>query len=262
VTAVDDELDGPSFDLTGKVAMVTGGGRGLGRAIAVALSAAGAEVVVTARSPEQVAEVAASLEGAGRTSHAIVCDLASPGAAGELAATVAERCGGVDVVVHAAGTQVRKPALEITHAEWDGVIALNVTAPFFLSQALMHAQLPHRPVRRHIFVASLTSSIGLANTSAYGASKAAVMGVVRSLAVEWAPLGVTVNAIQPGYFRTALTEAVFTDEARHAWVTSRIPLGHVGEGRDLGGAAVFLASDAASYVTGQAIAVDGGWLAG
>jgi gluconate 5-dehydrogenase/2-deoxy-D-gluconate 3-dehydrogenase len=262
VTTGGDELAGPSFDLTGKVALITGGGRGLGRAIAVALSAAGADVVITARSSDQISEVAALLDGLGRKSHAIESDLAAPGAADDLAAAAGERCGAVDIVVHAAGTQVRKSALEISRAEWDDVIAVNVTAPFFLSQALMRRQLPDHPVARHIFVASLTSSIGLANTSAYGASKSAVMGVVRSLAVEWAPLGVTVNAIQPGYFRTALTEAVFTDEARSAWVASRIPLGHVGEGSDLGGAAVFLASDAASYVTGQALAVDGGWLAG
>jgi 2-deoxy-D-gluconate 3-dehydrogenase len=262
VTADAGELAGPSFDLAGKVALVTGGGRGLGRAIALALSAAGAEVAVTARSSDQVEEVAALIAGAGRASHAITADLAAPEATDEVVAAVTARCGPVDVVVHAAGIQVRKAALDLSRAEWERVVTLNVTTPFFLSQALMRAQLPDHPVTRHIFVASLTSSIGLANTSAYGASKSAVMGVVRSLAVEWASLGVTVNAIQPGYFRTALTEAVFTDEARRAWVASRIPLGHEGDARDLGGAAVFLASDASSYVTGQAIAVDGGWLAG
>ena len=122
-------------------------------------------------------------------------------------------------------------------------------------------QQPDHPVARHIFVTSLTSSIGLANTAAYAASKSAAMGVVRSLAVEWAPLGVTVNAVQPGYYRTQLTEAVFADPERRAWIEARIPAGRAGVGSDLAGAVVFLASAAASYVTGQAVTVDGGWLA-
>jgi 2-deoxy-D-gluconate 3-dehydrogenase len=250
----------PSFDLTGKVALVTGGGRGLGRSIALALGAAGADVALVARSADQLEEVTALLEASGRRSGAFSADLADDDAPGRVAVAVNDRFGPVDIVVHAAGVQARKPALEIERAEWDQVLAVNVAAPFFLSQALMRAQ-PANPVRRHIFVTSLTSSIGIANTSPYGASKSAVLGVVRSLSVEWAPLGVTVNAIQPGYFRTALTEAVFADPDRLSWITARIPTGRAGEGSDLGGAVVFLASDAASYVTGHELTVDGGWLA-
>jgi 2-deoxy-D-gluconate 3-dehydrogenase len=256
-----DDLTGPSFALTDRLALVTGGGRGLGRSIALALATAGADVVVVARSSAQLSEVTGLLESHGRRCQALTADLSLPGAAEHLASEVNERCGPVDIVVHAAGVQARKPALEIERDEWDDVMTVNVTAAFFLSRSLMREQLPDHPVARHVFVTSLTSTIGIANTSAYTASKSAVMGVVRSLAVEWAPLGVTVNAIQPGYFRTALTEAVFTDPARRAWIESRIPMGRAGTGADLGGAAVFLASSAASYVTGQAIAVDGGWLA-
>jgi 2-deoxy-D-gluconate 3-dehydrogenase len=251
----------PSFDLTGRVALVTGGGRGLGRSIALALGAAGADVAVAARSSDQLDEVTAVLASTARRSGGFPTDVAAPEAAAQLAADVQGLLGPVDIVVHAAGIQARKPALEIEREEWDRVLAVNVTAPFFLSQALMRAQPSDHLVTRHLFVTSLTSSIGIANTAPYGASKSAVMGVVRSLAVEWAALGVTVNAIQPGYFRTALTEAVFDDPDRLAWITARIPTGRPGEGSDLAGAVVFLASDAASYVTGQALTVDGGWLA-
>jgi 2-deoxy-D-gluconate 3-dehydrogenase len=256
-----DDLTGPSFALTGRLALVTGGGRGLGRSIAIALAAAGADLVVAARSGTQLADVTRLLESSGVRCRAFTADLSAAGAAEQLASAVNDDCGPVDIVVHAAGIQARKPALDIERSEWDDLMTVNVTSAFFLSRSLMRLQMPDRPVSRHLFVTSLTSSIGIANTSAYTASKSAAMGVVRSLAVEWAPLGVTVNAIQPGYFRTALTEAVFTDPERRAWIESRIPMGRVGTGADLGGAAVFLASGAASYITGQAIAVDGGWLA-
>jgi 2-deoxy-D-gluconate 3-dehydrogenase len=254
------ELAGPSFDLRGRLALVTGGGRGLGRSIAVALGAAGADVALVARSQGQLAEAATVLESIGCRSSTFAADVAADGAAGEIARAVMQRCGPADIVVHAAGSQARKPALELDRAEWDHVMSVNVTAPFFLSQAMMRHQ-PDHPVARHIFVTSLTSSIGIANTAAYAASKSAAMGVVRSLAVEWAPLGVTVNAVQPGYYRTQLTEAVFADPERRSWIEARIPAGRAGVGGDLAGAVVFLASAASAYITGQAVTVDGGWLA-
>ncbi|WAX58480.1 SDR family oxidoreductase [Jatrophihabitans cynanchi] len=256
-----DEVALPSFDLSGRVALVTGGGRGLGRSIALALGQAGAEVAVAARSAPQLQHTADEIAALGARAHVLPADLAAPGASDRLAASVRERCGGVDVVVHAAGIQARKPALEVGWDEWQSLMAVNVSAGFFLSTALMRTARPERLVARHVFVASLTSSIGVANTSAYAASKSAVLGVVRSLAVEWASLGVTVNAVQPGYFRTELTEAMFADPERHGWIESRIPMGRTGTGADLAGAVVFLASEAARYVTGQAIVVDGGWLA-
>jgi 2-deoxy-D-gluconate 3-dehydrogenase len=256
-----DELAGPSFDLSGRLALVTGGGRGLGRSIAVALGAAGANVALVARSQGQLTGVATILESIGCRSSTFAADVAADGAADEIARAVMQRCGPTDIVVHAAGTQARKPALELDRGEWDRVMSVNVTAPFFLSQAMMRHQPADHPVARHIFVTSLTSTIGIANTAAYAASKSAAMGVVRSLAVEWASLGVTVNAVQPGYYRTELTEAVFADPQRRSWIEARIPAGRAGVGSDLGGAVVFLASAASAYVTGQAVAVDGGWLA-
>jgi 2-deoxy-D-gluconate 3-dehydrogenase len=254
-------FSGPSFDLGGRLALVTGGGRGLGRSIAMALGSAGADVALVARSHDQLADVSGVLQAIGCRCSAFVFDVATDDAANEIARTVMERCGPTDIVVHVAGTQVRRPALELDRSDWEKVMSVNVTAPFFLSQSLMRHQPLDRPVSRHIFVTSLTSSIGVANTAAYAASKSAVMGVVRSLAVEWASLGVTVNAVQPGYYRTQLTEAVFADPERRAWIEARIPLGRPGVGGDLGGAVVFLASDASSYVTGQTVTVDGGWLA-
>lgn len=246
--------------LAGRVALVTGGGRGLGRAMALAFASAGADVALAARSIDQLAGAAAEVTAIGRRSWILPADLGAVDGPSRLAAQIQESCPPVDIVLHAAGIQVRKPALEIAPEEWDCVMAVNVRAGFFLSVALMRQQ-PASPPRRHIFVASLTSTIGIANTSAYGASKSAVAGVVRSLAVEWAPRSVTVNAIQPGYFHTGLTDAVFRDSDRRKWIESRVPLGRIGVGEDLGGAAVFLASDAAGYITGQVMAVDGGWLA-
>jgi NAD(P)-dependent dehydrogenase (short-subunit alcohol dehydrogenase family) len=259
MSATDGGGPGASFDLTGRVALVTGGGRGLGQAIVLALAAAGADVAIAARSAEQVADTARQVRGMGRRSFVHVADLSQVTGAQALAEGAHDICGGIDIVVHAAGTQVRKPAVDIEPADWDGVMQVNVASAFFLSTALMRIQ-GTRPVSRHIFVTSLTSHIGIANTSAYAASKSAVLGVVRSLAVEWAPLGVTVNAVQPGYFQTQLTEAVFADPVRRTWIESRIPVGRAGEGADLAGAVVFLASGASEYVTGQSLAVDGGWL--
>jgi 2-dehydro-3-deoxy-D-gluconate 5-dehydrogenase len=246
--------------LAGKTALVTGGSRGLGRAIAFALADAGADLVLVARPSSELTAVAEDLRGRGHRCELAPADLGEAASVDALVTRLGRRESPVDVVIHAAGIQIRKGALELTVPEWDAVMTVNLRSAFFLSCGLVRSQASHPPTR-HIFIASLTSSIGIAHTSAYAASKAAVLGTVRSLAVEWAGLGITVNAIQPGYFHTELTDAVFADPERRAWIEGRIPLGRVGVGDDLGGAAVFLASAAASYITGQAITVDGGWLA-
>ena len=169
--------------------------------------------------------------------------------------------GGIDVVVHSAGAQRRAPALEVTVADWQRIQAVNLAGPFFLSRAVARRQLDEGRGGSHVFVASLTTTIGIRDAAPYAASKSGVAGVVRTLAAEWADRGVRVNAIAPGYYRTPLTEGNFADPDRSDWIRSRIPMGRVGEPDDLAGAVVFLASDASAYITGEIVTVDGGWLA-
>jgi NAD(P)-dependent dehydrogenase (short-subunit alcohol dehydrogenase family) len=252
----------PGFDLSGRVAVVTGAGRGLGRAAALALAGAGADLVLVSRSAAELETAAAEIQASGRRSWCLTEDLSNPRRTTALAQSIDQQCGSVHIVVHFAGTQLRRPAVEIEPEDWDRVLSVNLAAPFFLSCRLAERMHARGIAGRHIFVGSLTSRIGIPNISPYAASKSGLMGVVRSLAVEWAPTGTTVNAVIPGYFETQLTKDLLSNQERRAWILSRIPMGRTGEPEDLAGAVVFLASDAARYITGQSIVVDGGWLAG
>jgi NAD(P)-dependent dehydrogenase (short-subunit alcohol dehydrogenase family) len=252
----------PGFDLSGRIAVVTGAGRGLGRAAALALASAGADVVLISRSAAELERAAAEVQAFGRRSWCLTGDLSDARRTAELAETIEQNCGAVHIVVHFAGAQLRRPAVEIGPDDWDRVLAVNLTTPYFLSCRLAERMHAHGIAGRHIFVGSLTSRIGIPNISPYAASKSGLMGVVRSLAVEWAARGTTVNAVIPGYFETQLTKDLLANQERRAWILSRIPMGRIGEPEDLAGAVVFLASDAARYITGQSIVVDGGWLAG
>ncbi|MFF0366438.1 SDR family NAD(P)-dependent oxidoreductase [Micromonospora sp. NPDC005087] len=246
-------MRGP-YSLTGRTVVVTGAGRGLGRATAMAAAAAGARVIGVARSADQLAECATGADG---EVVAVPWDLADLNRIDALA----DRIGGeVHGVVHAAGTQLRKPSEAVGRAEWQRVLDLNLTAPFLLSAALTRT-CPAAGAS-HVFVGSLTSSIGIAGLAPYAAGKAGLLGVVRTMAVEWAGRGIRANALCPGYVHTELTDAVFTDPARREWVLSRIPMGRTGEPAEIADAAVFLLSAASRYITGQIINVDGGWLAG
>jgi NAD(P)-dependent dehydrogenase (short-subunit alcohol dehydrogenase family) len=243
------------FSLSGKTALVTGGSRGLGRAMAQGLVDAGARVAIVARTGAAVTETAAELGAEG-----IIADVTADPAA--LIDRAEEALGApLDIVLHAAGVQHRQAAEEFDPAEWDRLLRINLTAPFALSQELGRRQLERGATGSHIFIGSLTSLISMPQISAYGATKSGVYGVVRGLSTEWSGRGIRVNAIAPGYFRTELTEAVFTDEKRYAEMLARIPMQRFGDPEELAGAAVFLASDAASYVTGQLLVVDGGWTA-
>ena len=248
------------FDLSGRTAVVTGGGRGLGRGAALALAHAGADVVLVSRTGGELEAVAADIQTLGRASWCIPADLTNIHRAGDLARTIEERCGAIHIVVHFAGTQLRRAAVDVGPDDWDRVLAVNLGTPYFLSCRLAEQMKARGIAGRHIFVGSLTTHIGIKNVSPYAVSKSGLMGIVRSLAVEWAATGTTVNAVIPGYFETQLTKDLLADEARRAWVLSRIPIGRLGTADDLAGAVVFLASDAARYVTGQSIVVDGGWL--
>jgi gluconate 5-dehydrogenase/2-deoxy-D-gluconate 3-dehydrogenase len=251
-----------SFRLDGRTAVVTGASRGLGRGMAQALGKAGAKVVLASRDSEELDRVAADLASVSCDAIVRPLDLTQVDGIESWVNIVWSEVGPVEIVLHSAGHQRRAPAVEVDPADWEKIMTVNLTAPFFLSREFGRRQLDAGSGGSHIFIGSLTTRIGIANAAAYAASKAGLGGVVRTLAVEWARSGIRVNAIAPGYFRTELTEELFQDSERSAWVHSRIPMNRLGVPDDLGGAAVFLASDASSYLTGTILDVDGGWLAG
>jgi 2-dehydro-3-deoxy-D-gluconate 5-dehydrogenase len=248
-----------AFDLAGRSVLVTGAGRGLGRSMALAVASAGATVIAVARTVADLNEVA-DLAVGGRVLP-LPWDLAELSSLDALADKAADLGGPLSGVVHAAGVQHRLPATQFSVADWRKITALDLDAPFFLSTAVHRSQAGGNRCS-HVFVGSLASSLGIKGISAYAASKSGLLGVVRTLAVEWADAGVRVNCLAPGYFRTELTADLFSDAERTAWVLSRIPMGRIGIGEDLSGTVIFLLSDASNYVTGQVINVDGGWLSG
>lgn len=249
------------FRLDGRAALVTGAARGIGREAAAALAEAGADVALLDR--EAMEDAAGLVEAAGRRAVQVRCDLSLLDAAGAaaLVADAAERLGRLDVVVCAAGIIRRGPAEEISEADWRDVIQVDLTAAFLLSQAAGRRWIAGGAGGRILHVASMLSFQGGWRAAPYAAAKSGLAGLVRALACEWAPHGINVNAVAPGYFATALTERLRADPHRSAEVLARIPAGRWGEPRDLRGAIVFLASDAAAYVHGAILPVDGGWLA-
>jgi 2-deoxy-D-gluconate 3-dehydrogenase len=247
----------PGFDLTGRRALVTGSSKGIGRAIAIGLARAGADIVLHARRDADLDDVAAEIRGAGRTAERWVQDLAAPP---ETIAETAAALGDVDILVNNAGMIHRAPVLEQTYETWRSVLAVNLDAVFVLTRAV-GAGMIARGRGKVITVASLLSFQGGLNVAGYTASKHAVTGLTRALANEWTARGVQVNAIAPGYIATANTDALRNDAAREQAIRERIPAGRWGRPEDLAGAAVFLASPAADYVAGHVLVVDGGWMA-
>jgi 2-dehydro-3-deoxy-D-gluconate 5-dehydrogenase len=233
-------MDSP-FDLTGRVAVVTGANSGIGQGIAIALARAGADIVVVGRSLPD--ETQAAVQAAGRRFHSVTADFSGS------AARSASIIGG------------RGEALDFTEADWDAVMDVNLKSVFFLSQAAAREMLQRGRGGRIINVASLLSFQGGIRVASYTAAKSGLAGITKLMANEWAPKGLNVNAIAPGYIATKNTTALRDDESRNREITARIPAGRWGRPDDIGGAAVFLASDAASYVHGIVLPVDGGWLA-
>lgn len=246
-----------SFDLTGRTALVTGGSSGLGETMAEALGRAGAQLVLMARRPDPLTQSAHRLAAHGITVRTLVCDLATPEAV-QAGAQQALAMGPVDILVNAAGINLREPFADITPASWLAQIHLHLSAPFFLTQALAPA-MKERRWGRILNIASLQSHRAFANSAPYGAGKGGILQLTRAIAQEWGPHGITCNAIGPGFFPTALTAPVFGNPdlvARHAAQTC---LGRNGELADMHGLTVFLASDASAYLTGQTIMLDGGY---
>ena len=248
------------FDLTGRLAVVTGARRGIGRAMARALAEAGADIIgVSANLEPEGSDVGKDVTGAGRAFEAIRADLADAGAVRALAEDLTGRARPVDILVNNAGTIRRSPAAEHPDADWDLVLQVNLTAQFALARAV-GATMVARGRGKIIFTASLLSFQGGITVPGYTAAKHGIAGLTKALANEWAPHGVNVNAIAPGYIATDNTQALRDDAARNAAIVQRIPAGRWGTADDLAGATVFLASDAAAYVHGTILPVDGGWL--
>ena len=245
------------FSIAGKSALVTGASRGIGRAIAEGLASAGADVAITARELASLDGTAAAIGAMGRKPVPVAMDVTDVASIRSGVAQAVKALGGLGILVNNAGMEQVCPSLDIEEDLWDRILDTNLKGAFFVAQAAARAMNKGAILN----ICSLTSERGIPTAVPYGSSKTGLLGMTRALAVEWAPRGIRVNAVEPGYFRTALTEVFYQNDAWQQSMLSNIPLKRFGELSDLVGAAVFLSSDAASYITGACLAIDGGTLA-
>jgi NAD(P)-dependent dehydrogenase (short-subunit alcohol dehydrogenase family) len=248
------------FSLQGKIAVIVGGTSGIGRALATGLAEAGADVVATARRQQQVDETAVEIEALGRQTLRLVSDVCDRASIEHLLAATLQRFGQVDILINCAGRIKRTPTLTMPEEEWTAIQDTNLTGTLRACQVFGKHMLD-RGYGRIVNFASLNSFVALRDVAAYAASKAGIASLTRSLGVEWAKQGVTVNAIAPGIFRTELNAQLLDSTPRGAELLMRTPMGRFGRTEELVGAAIYLVSDAASFVTGQTLIVDGGFLA-
>lgn len=247
------------FSLRGKVAIVTGAGRGLGQSIALALSGAGAKVVLVSRTRSQLEETARLVKGTGGQAIVLPLDVCDEGAPEKAVQAAISEFGSIDILMYSAGVSVTKQAFEITRGDWERVMGTNLRDAFFWAQA--SAQNMLKTGGRIIFLSSVTAQAGTPWVAPYSASKGGIDSLTRALAVEWGQHNITVNAIAAGFIKTALTEAELSNERFVNQILKRTPLGRLGKPSDIDGAAIFLASDSSRYVSGHILSVEGGWLA-
>ena len=245
------------FDLTDRVAIVTGTSRGLGQYMARALARAGADLVITSRSLESLSAFQQEVEALGRRAVPLELDVQDYDSIQRMVAGAMEAYGKIDILVNNAGCNVRKPAVEVTPEDWDLVVGTNLRGTFFVAQAVAKTMLP-RGYGRIVNIGSVTCVSGYASLAPYCASRGGVLQLTKSLADDWGPHGITVNCLAPGWFKTAQTAVLYEDQEWVEYICDRIPMKRPGQPRDLDGAVVFLASDACEYVTGQLLLVDGG----
>lgn len=249
----------PSFGLEGRKALVTGASRGIGEALAVGLARFGADVALAGRDLGRLERCAEAVAATGRRAVPVAIDVRSVTAVRAGVEQAADALGGLDLLINNAGMEEVCPSLEVEEELWDRILATNLKGAFFAAQAA--ARLMREGGGTIVNVCSLTSAVGVPTAVPYGASKSGLLGMTRALAAEWAPLGIRVNGIGPGYFRTELTEAFYADAGWARAMLAKIPAARFGDLRDLVGATVFLCSDAARYITGQILYIDGGYLA-
>ena len=245
------------FDLSGRVAIVTGASRGLGQYFARALAGAGADLVLTSRKCESLAQFEAEITALGRRAVSLELDVRNQESIERMVADAERAFGQLDILVNNAGCNVRKPALEVTWDDWNLVLDTNLRGSFFVAQAVARRMIPRR-YGRIINIGSVTSVFGYAGLGPYGASRGGIRQVTMSLADDWGKYGITVNCLAPGWFRTEQNEALYEDKEWLAYLRDRIPLKRVGEPHDLDATIVFLAAEGSRYITGQTLLVDGG----
>lgn len=249
------------FDLTGKIAVVTGASRGLGRRFAQTLAGAGADVIATARDVGSLRETNAEIESLGRRCLPLALDVTSHESIRRMAADALAAWGRIDILVNNAGCNIRKPALEVTWDNWNQVLDTNLRGPFFVAQAIVPSMIERR-WGRVINIGSLTCAFGYAGIGPYCASRGGIRQLTMSLADDWGRYGVMVNCLAPGWFKTDQTAALYENKEWLAYLCDRLPLKRPGRIEELDGALLFLASDATSYITGQTLLIDGGMSTG
>jgi gluconate 5-dehydrogenase len=250
-------MDDKTFDLSGKVAVVTGASRGLGQYFGRALARAGADLIITSRNIASLEGFRGEIEGLGRRVLPLELDLRSYESIQSMAEAAEAACGKIDILVNNAGCNVRKPALDVGWDDWNLVLDTNLRGTFFVAQAVARKMVSRR-YGRIINIGSVTSVFGYAGLAPYCASRGGVKQLTMSLADDWGAYGITVNCLAPGWFKTKQTEVLFQNQAWVDYLCDRIPLKRPGQPEDLDGAVIFLASDASRYITGQTLLVDGG----
>lgn len=254
-------MKAPNFDLSGKVAIVTGGGTGIGQGMAIALAQGGADVIVASRNPAHLTDTISQIEATGRRGLALQVDVQDVSEIYSMVEESLKVFGKIDILVANAGVNRRVLAVDITEQDWHHIVDTNLKGAFFTCQAVAKQMIP-RKKGKIITIGSLTAFMGYPKVGPYAASRGGLVQLTKVMAVEWAPYNINVNIVSPGWYHTPLTAAVFSDPDWVRRTSNRIPLGRTGTPEDLAGIVVFLASDASDYITGEMIFVDGGIKAG